>query len=97
MLDEAEQVERNARRQEWMKQYAALKQAPVTETTEARQARMKQMAALAASPAIRYLRSSILVFFSANPFVASQSAHRPGHVPRIGSSFARPTPWRPCS
>jgi hypothetical protein len=54
-LDEAEQAERNARRQERMKQYAALKQAPVNETTEARQARMKQMAALVASPAIRYL------------------------------------------
>ena len=48
VLNEAEQAERNARRQEWMKQYTKLQQAPVNETTEARQARMKQMAALVA-------------------------------------------------
>jgi hypothetical protein len=48
VLNEAEQAERAARRTEWMKQWTALHQAPLNESTEARQARMKQMAALVA-------------------------------------------------
>ena len=45
---EAQQAERNAQRQAWMKEYNALIKAPVDETKEARQARMKRMAELVA-------------------------------------------------
>lgn len=46
--DPAEQAKRDAERQEWMKEYDALQQAPVGETKEARQARMKRMGDLIA-------------------------------------------------
>ena len=47
-LNEAEQTERDAQRQAWMKEYNALQQAPVDESKDARQARMKRMAELVA-------------------------------------------------
>ena len=46
VLTEAQQKERQAKRDAWMKEYSALQEAPLNETKEARQARMKKTAAL---------------------------------------------------